>query len=343
MTYNFQDIRTLQVDITSYCNSFCGTCARNESGGETISKLKLNHLSLESWNNLITTENLTYIDNIVFNGNFGDFGMHPDAISFIDRIYEIKPTVSVHIHTNGGPRTEKFWLTLGQRLSKFKYHSLTFSIDGVESNAHRYRRGTEFDKIIKNARAAISGGANCVWRYIVFDHNIDDIPLARQLAIDVGFSEFRLNRSNKEKIDIKAYKSFPADTITAPNPQKVNELFDTYHYARKDFLKFKSNHDDPLDSPCPWERDTRIQVDYLGNLWPCCYISMIPVKVLESEDRDTSINEIIAKYGNFNDTGVFSLEQILSHKFFKLILPTIWETQQFTVCNKCLGNTTIKK
>ena len=38
------EVAEIQVDITSYCNSHCGGCIRNDHGGEAV--VELTHLPL---------------------------------------------------------------------------------------------------------------------------------------------------------------------------------------------------------------------------------------------------------------------------------------------------------
>ena len=72
--YKFETIKKIEIDCTSFCNAFCGACDRNVDGGETQLNLKLNHISLEDWRAFINIENLQNINELIFNGNFGEIG-----------------------------------------------------------------------------------------------------------------------------------------------------------------------------------------------------------------------------------------------------------------------------
>ena len=47
--YQFETIKKIEIDCTSYCNAYCGACDRNIDGGENHPNLKLNHISINDW------------------------------------------------------------------------------------------------------------------------------------------------------------------------------------------------------------------------------------------------------------------------------------------------------
>lgn len=346
MPYDFDKITTLQVDCTSYCNSFCGECARNIQGGEPHPLLKLQHMSMDMWKNICKDNSLENIDRIIFNGNFGDICMHPDIISILDYVNDIKPNISIQIHTNGSNRTSEFWKDLAITLKKFDGHEVIFGIDGLEDTSARYRRGTNFKKTIENAKSMIAEDAFVTWRFIVFDHNIHQIEEASQYARSTGFTRFVLNRSHNRDFKVKEYKSFPSDHITAPGRDEVKNLLEKYRFnnRREEYKKITSN--DSILSSCPWEADKQIQIDFMGRVLPCCYFSLLPIK----HDPETKkvygsykwLQDKYDEYLEFNSLEKYSLREILSHDFFKIDLQNAWDNQEFEVCNKCQGKTTIK-
>lgn len=346
MPYDFEKITTLQVDSTSYCNSFCGDCARNIHGGEVHPLLKLQHMSMDMWKNICNDNSLEHIDRIIFNGNFGDICMHPEIIQILNYVNSIKQNISIQVHTNGSNRTVQFWKDLALVLKKFSGHEVIFGIDGLEDTSSRYRRGTDFHKTIENAKIMIDTGSNVTWRFIVFDHNMHQIEEASQYARTLGFSRFSLNRSNNTDFTMNQYKGFPKDRITAPNKNEVKELLEKYGFDAKPDMYVQITKRDPIPSYCPWETDRQIQIDFLGRVHPCCYLSMLPIK------RNPETNKVYGSYkwlqdkydsySDFNSLEKYSLKEILSHDFFKIDLQTSWDNQEFEVCNKCQGRSTIK-
>lgn len=346
MAFDFSNITTLQIDATSYCNSFCGECARNIEGGEPHPLLPLQHLSLDTWKHITADNSLEHIEKIIFNGNYGDICMHPEIIEILEYVNSVKSNIFVQIHTNGSNRKPDFWKNLANTLKKFVAHEVIFGIDGLEDTSSRYRRGTNFHTTIENAKAMIAEDAFVTWRFIVFDHNKHQVELASKYAKSIGFTRFMLNRSSNRDFKVKQYKSFPADHITAPDKHEVAELLSKYRFNRKK-EEYNSQPQKPsLNSYCPWENDRQVQIDFSGRVLPCCYFSMFAIK------RDINTGEVFSsykwlqdkydEYPDFNNIRTHSLRTILDHQFFKEDLPSAWENGDFGVCNKCTGKTTIR-
>ena len=80
-----------------------------------------------------------------------------------------------------------------------------FDLDGTDNETQNmYRIGTDFDKIIKNAEAFISGGGCAVWKMIPFDFNEELVETAKMLAAEHGFDKFQRNRI--QRVEQKAVK-----------------------------------------------------------------------------------------------------------------------------------------
>jgi hypothetical protein len=330
MSYSFENTTTLQLDITTYCNSFCGDCARNIFGGEVQPTVKIAHMQENTWKSIFTSENLQHIEYVFFNGNFGDASMHPELIDFLEYAYSIKPNLIIEMHTNGGARNPEFYANLANTLNKFANHRVIFGIDGIKESSDIYRRGVDFDVVIKNAKAFIKNNGIACWRYIVFDYNIDQIEKAQKMAIDLGFSQFKLNRSVSQEIYMKKYKRFPEQTITAPDRLVVEELTKKYNYYR---FSYRPEQNTEINSVCPWAKTGQVQIDFAGNLWPCCYFSL---------DIFDSVNGAylnpLKKYNNLNK---YSIKEVLNSKYFQKDLPEGWNNNTFKKCTKCQGNTTV--
>lgn len=348
MAFAFENITTLQVDCTSYCNSFCGECARNIEGGEVNPLLPLQHMTMDMWRNITADNSLENITKIIFNGNFGDICMHPDIINILKYVHSIKPSLIIQIHTNGSNRTTTFWKELSDVLKEFESHEVIFGIDGLKDTSARYRRGTNFDTAIRNAKVMIDNDSFVTWRYIVFDHNDEQIREAFFTAKDLGFTRFTLNRSVNPKIKMKSYKNFPEDEITAPGKEKIDWLNSFASYNKKREMYDSMEYQGPyLLSNCPWESQRQVQIDFLGRVLPCCYFSMLPIKKNPETGKVYGsykwLQDRYDEYEDFNDLNKNSLRDILSHKFYTDDLPDIWKTEGFGVCNKCQGKTVIKQ
>ena len=63
----------------------------------------------------------------------------------------MNPKLEIGLNTNGSARTEKWWKEMANVLGDDGY--VVFSIDGDEETNHIYRRWTNYDKIIRNAKS----------------------------------------------------------------------------------------------------------------------------------------------------------------------------------------------
>ena len=59
--YSIDTTQVLEIEVTNYCNAFCGDCDRNIQGGQLNKDLNLQHMSLEIWRKIITKQNLKNI------------------------------------------------------------------------------------------------------------------------------------------------------------------------------------------------------------------------------------------------------------------------------------------
>ena len=52
----FDQLQTIVVDFTSYCNSNCGNCSRNILGVDLNPNMPLQHMTMDTWKKLMSTE-----------------------------------------------------------------------------------------------------------------------------------------------------------------------------------------------------------------------------------------------------------------------------------------------
>jgi len=330
------NVYELQIDITSYCNSFCGACVRNINGGPVNSLVKLEHMSWDMWKEICNFCATQKVRLISFNGNFGDISSHPEFNEMLEYLYSKTQDIKLSIHTNGGARNTTFWKTLSKIVYKFPASYVTFSVDGLEDTNHIYRRGVDFNTVMRNAKAYISEGGPARWRMIVFDHNKNQLQEASQLAKKMGFFAFNLNRSFDRNIELIEYKKMPAGVVTAPSKDEVDELrkqIDWYTDIGKPMAQLKELVS--INSTCPWQQDCKIQINQIGEVWPCCYFSMHTGK--PDRRRFTWLDDKINKYGhNFNSLQKHSLHKILNHEFFQTDLKENFSNKLLPLCvEKC--------
>jgi hypothetical protein len=143
-------------------------------------------LRLDQIKKIFSVEFLQQLNNILINGNYGDFVTARDALRIVEYFYQINPNLLIEVSTNGSAQP-KIWTELGKTPVR-----IGFRIDGLKDTNYLYRQNTDFDLIISNAKQFIQAGGHAIWTMIVFDHNKHQIEQCRQMSEDLGFELFRV-------------------------------------------------------------------------------------------------------------------------------------------------------
>ena len=341
-----KDIIRLQVEITNMCNAYCPGCARNFEGGKLRDYVTTGAMKNNVWEKLITKENMEVIESIVFNGAFGDPLMHPEIIDMLQHLYEIKPSTCITINSNGSMRNEKFFTELAQILRKFPKHELIFSIDGLADTNHLYRRNTDFKKILKHVKAFTTAGGRAEWWMVVFEHNKHQIVRAKQMAKDLGCHRFALRKSYEKEIIAGQHLKFPAGVMVSPDYSEVERLISLHNteFVRDDALVGEVNNFSVAHTKdqmmirkvCPWVEQKMIQIDHVGNIWPCCYVAE---DQLNGKTPEWDRAYLTRKYGTFHNNIMMQkdLKAILDGNFFKKYTYDSWHKLTSAMCKQCLG------
>lgn len=327
----FKDTQMIQLDITSYCNAACGTCSRFlPESDDLVPFLKQQHFDLDLFERLVTHDlKHSNVKTLNFNGNWGDFSMHPDLLSIVE--IGKRAGLDIHMSTNGTPRTTKFWHSLAGLLGPSDH--VIFCIDGTSKETNElYRRKCFYDKIIENMKAFNNNGGNSIWTMTAFNHNIHQISEAESIAKDAGCVWFTTRRSHE-------------DYIKFPTHEVKTDLVKPEHIYKKRFAPLITEDihlsEKQKQNKCRFYNEAKIQIDPFGTVWPCCYISQFSFGV-EPEPNDPyhpTTDDV------FNDSTLkekltlhkFTLEEILNNDFFDSFLPEQIANESLNVCQRDCG------
>ena len=193
--FDYNIIDEYQLEITTYCNAACPQCPRNNNGSGINPYLKLEHLPRDVIDRAFPAKLCGRLRQIFFCGSYGDPILHPDFLDILRDFRRKCPTLWLYIHTNGGAHNIEYWTELAEIIGG--YGQVDFNIDGLKDTNPLYRRNTDFDKIIANAKAYIGSGGRAVWNYIVFKHNQHQVDQARALSKDIGFVDFKYRATGR--------------------------------------------------------------------------------------------------------------------------------------------------
>jgi sulfatase maturation enzyme AslB (radical SAM superfamily) len=147
------------------------------------------------------------------------------------------------MNTNGALQNTFWWFELG-RLFNQSQDYVVFSIDGLESTNHVYRKNVTWSKIMQNVTAFVEAGGSAHWDMLVYRHNQDQVEECEQLARDMGFKWFRAKVSRR------------TFTKTLQFPLGWQPIV----------------MQDAAAIECHALKEQSVYVDAQGNLSPCCWL-----------------------------------------------------------------------
>lgn len=341
----FNELRQIHLEISNNCQASCPMCVRNHHGGIDNPLLRINNWTLEQFKNIISHEVLNQIDDIYFCGNYGDPLMNDQLIDMCRYATEYKPDIYIRIHTNGGIRNTKYWEELVSALPK--KHLVVFAIDGLEDTNHIYRIGTSFKKIIENAKSFINKGGIAEWAYIIFKHNEHQTIAAEQLAKSIGFKNFIKKNSNRfmleDTFDVYDKNKNVIYKLEPPTENKVvffdKNIINTYREVAKH-----------SEIKCMAIEQREVYIDCFGNLYPCCFIAMIPYNYYSKDNIIANIrDEILEQFNNLmhelgtTNCNTNSIKDIIDSEAYQTVWDKYWSDPKLLTCVRTCGTNKFSK
>jgi MoaA/NifB/PqqE/SkfB family radical SAM enzyme len=362
MYHTFDSVKEFHVEISSRCNAACPMCSRNELGGTTKPGLKL-----EDWKKefipKVFDSRFKNLRNVLFCSTHGDPAVAPQSLDAVEHL-KTNFNTTVEFYSNASTRNKDWWYNLGKLLQQnidnddyYRRHDIgIFSIDGLEDTNHIYRRQTRWDVIMENAEAFISAGGRARWDFLIFKHNEHQVEEAGNLAIKMGFKQFRLRKTARFNYSPDGPDRWPVYNRTPlGTPQEfayyleppVNEKFYNKEIDKFESLKEKygsaENYFDAAKISCLYkDHFNRMYVNAYGQVFPCCFISNDVYPGLNKIRQDT-IDKVFNKYGKqFNSLYQHEWQDILNHEWFASKLEESWDTDleggKLMRCSRTCGN-----
>jgi MoaA/NifB/PqqE/SkfB family radical SAM enzyme len=269
---DYKEIRSVHLEISTRCNAACPECPRNLSGvNGIVDDYPLCDMSLNQFIQIFDTNFLKQLDVFLINGNYGDFITCREGIQIIEYIRKSNSNLEITIQTNGSGQP-KIWKRLAELNAK-----VFFSIDGNKETNHLYRRNTNFDLIINNAKEFISAGGNAEWHLIKFPFNVDQLTKIEKLSQELNFKNFFVRDADRNN-----YHVFNKDRIyefSIGNPATTTDFqhyVDMYNYSKTSNKTqlYESCQSKSID--CSAKRDKSIYVAANGEVFPCCWTAFFP-------------------------------------------------------------------
>lgn len=268
----YNKIRSVHFEISTRCNSTCPDCLRNFRGVDVMDTYPVVDMSLAQAKQIFTPEFLRQLTEIAINGNYGDFVTARDGLEIVRYFKEVNPKLNVKISTNGSARPD-VWEPLGQLGAE-----VTFRLDGLEDTHHLYRQGTDFNYILKNAKKFIAAGGKAIWAMILFNHNKHQVSAAKQMAKELGFTEFDLVNAGRDIMPV-----FTSDRRLSHiigdyrGSTDFNELFNNFNYYKIDPYAGINSEEHSYPVKCQVKDIQQIYICANGEVYPCCWLGYYPM------------------------------------------------------------------
>ena len=346
--HKFNTLRQIHLEISNNCQAGCPMCNRNVHGGLVNPLIKINNWTLDQFKSIMNHEVLDQIDSFYFCGNFGDPILNSDLIEMCEYASAYKPSLDIRVHTNGSAHLPEYWSRLARALPK--NHRIMFALDGLEDTHHIYRVGTNFNKILDNARAFIDAGGQAEWVYIKFKHNEHQVEEARALSEKLGFAEFNLKNSARfvgtTQLDVVDKTGEKLYYIEPPTDSKLTYIdASTLRNYKKIVADSQIN--------CAVIKTKEIYIDAFMNMYPCCFLASIPYSHIQLGESATRVrtdmrdqfNRFLDELGGMNNLNVFehTVKGILNRPIWSTIWDKYWYDDKLITCARTCGTNKISK
>lgn len=239
--YTLSDIKQIHLELTDKCNAGCPMCPRYLDYGSKLNPyLPLDEITLDQFKTWFPRRIISNILRVYACGNYGDPIMARDTLEIFKYIRYNSTECGIAMHTNGSARSREWWTELATLMTdNIRTDATIFSIDGLEDTNHLYRRGTDFNKIINNAKIFIDAGGLAKWDFIVFRHNEHQVEDARQIAKELGFIDFNVKKTTRwPMFDENGLGMHPVKDRTGQITHYLREpLNNSYQHTNVDKLK----------------------------------------------------------------------------------------------------------
>ena len=343
--YDYQDIRKVHLEITQRCNAGCPMCGRHEEDGSVnrLIRNNLQELTLEDCKSIFQPEFIQQLEIISFCGNLGDPIVARDTLEVCQYLRQNNPDLHIMISTNGGARSTQWWKELAGVLGE--NGEVKFAIDGLSDTNHIYRRGVDWDVVMRNAQAFIDAGGEAEWHYLIFEHNEHQVDQAKKLSQEMGFLDFKKKKSSRftvvtsdgelkdEKIKVapvnKKQKQQAAintqSTIkTASKKVYKSKIAEKQNEIIKNYGSMKEYHN-TVKIDCKVVKDrNNVYVNADGTVMPCCWVAHTRYDHCNPTPESRQIDAIIDDCGGIEniDARVHGLRHIFETGIMRKIQAT---------------------
>lgn len=241
---------TIRIDASSLCQLRCPVCQK----WNLKEKVGAGYLQFKDFKKFVDTyRNFKYIEI----SNNGEIFLNPELNQIIKHAFDM----GIRLSAQNGVNLNTISDETIDCLVKYRFGPINISIDGASDETYAiYRAGGSFTRVIENIskinickQKYSSNSPELTWRFIVFGHNEQEIPVARKMAQELNIN-FELLRN--------------VDPEYSP---VMNERYLSEQMGFQSVKVWKDNSDTAANSlwfcNALWES---IQINWDGKLLGCC-------------------------------------------------------------------------
>ncbi len=347
-------------ELTDLCNLKCPMCPRTNifDRCQPIKEVQNTQFFLDDVEEYFPANFMKKLARIDFCGTFGDPCVARDFYEICELLVK-KYGITIMVSTNGSMRNPAWWKKLGKLFAGTRSW-LEFHVDGLRNTNHLYRIGANWENIMANANAFISGGARAEWHYILFKHNQHQVGEAYLLAREMGFDKFVPTETgrfpkegtfrymhpdgdwrNLERATISLQNGIKEteETVFTHLPDFISAKETNEHSAAaftvSDNRLFQNNHTNFTTTvngiTCKSAKQNRFFLDSRGYVAPCCWVSNRDIQRPGDIPKSPSL---AGKDSDSYNIRKRPIERILHDERFTKVYADLWKADALATCRK---------
>ena len=275
--YNYEDIRTIHLEVTQNCQAACPMCDRNMNGKGINPHINLDELTLEDCKKIFKPQFIQQLDTMYMCGNLGDPIIAKDTLEIFKYFRQENPNIWLSMNTNAGARDEMWWAKLAKTFGRMG--AVIFSVDGLEDTNHLYRQGVNWKAVERSMDAFIKAGGRARWDFLVFEHNQHQVEEAEQLSKQKGFERFVAKKTGrfissqsikKEQHQAISKKGKETTILKKPVEKYQNKAISKYDKLIEKYGSIDSYYD-KAQINCKVKKENSLYITSEGLALPCCW------------------------------------------------------------------------
>jgi sulfatase maturation enzyme AslB (radical SAM superfamily) len=281
--------------------------------------ITLNEIDLQTFKKWFSVDFICQLNSLFMCGNLGDPIIAGDCLEIAQYLRQTNPNIKLSMHTNGSARSTEWW----SELAKVDVR-VVFGLDGLADTHSLYRIGTDFNKIIENAKAFIGAGGTAEWHMLIFKHNEHQVQDCKEIAEALKFDKFQIKHTSR----------FVGNVFHALDENgKTTHVLQPTTKSKEMVVKVQENIKNlaPVIA-CKALMSKQIYIGANGDISPCCWLDFS--WILHSQDNRISHMNFVGTIPNLNTQ---SLEDIFNSHYFEDIQQT-WGSTIATECTKQCGS-----